>query len=105
MTLLTVGNGARHGGGFWICPDARIDDGVLDMCACDALGTAGILRTLPLTLKGRHTGESCVRMRSARRIVITSPDPLPIHADGEIVAEDAHEVEIEVCPGRLMLLG
>lgn len=105
MTLVTVGNGARHGGGFWICPDARIDDGLLDLCACDALDTLGILRTLPLTLRGRHTNESCVRMTPARRVLITSPDPLPVHADGEIVAEAAHEVEIEICAGRLMLNG
>jgi YegS/Rv2252/BmrU family lipid kinase len=105
MTLVTVGNGARHGGGFWICPDARIDDGVLDVCTCDALGTLGILRTLPLTLRGTHVGRSCVTMRRARAVRITSPDPLPVHADGEIIAEDAHDLHIEIHPGRLRLLG
>jgi YegS/Rv2252/BmrU family lipid kinase len=104
MTLATIGNGARHGGGFWICPGARIDDGVLDVCACDALGTLRILRTLPLTLRGGHTGESCVRMGTARRVRITSPDPLPVHADGEIVAEAAHEVEVQIVPGALRIL-
>lgn len=104
MTLVTVGNGGRHGGGFWICPDARIDDGVLDVCMCDGLGTLGILRFLPQVLRGTHTGASCVRMRQAHRVRVTSPDPLPVHADGEIVAEDAHEVSIEIHPGRLRVL-
>jgi len=105
MTLATVGNGGRHGGGFWICPAARIDDGLLDVCLCDGLGTLRILRFLPKTLRGTHVGESCVHMRTARRVRITSDTPLPVHADGEILFEDARELEIEIAAGRLRLLG
>jgi diacylglycerol kinase (ATP) len=104
MTLVTVGNGGRHGGGFWICPDARIDDGVLDVCTCHALGTLGILRFLPRVMRGTHTGASCVRMLRGTRVRVTSPDPLPVHADGEIIADDAHELLIELHPGRLRVL-
>jgi diacylglycerol kinase (ATP) len=105
LTLVTVGNGGRHGGGFWICPAARIDDGVLDVCVCDALGTLGILRFLPKVLRGTHVGAACVRMRHARRVRVTSPDPLSVHADGEILFEDARALEIEIVPGKLRLLG
>lgn len=104
MTLVTVGNGGRHGGGFWICPDARIDDGVLDLCMCDALGTLGILRFLPRVMRGTHTGASCVHMRRARRVRVTSTDPLPVHADGEIIDDAARAVDIEIHPGRLRVL-
>ena len=104
MTLVTIGNGARHGGGFWICPDARIDDGVLDVCTCTGLGTLGILRFLPRVMRGTHTTASCVRMHHARRVRVTSPDPLPVHADGEIIADNAHELVIEIHPGRLRVL-
>lgn len=104
MTLVTVGNGGRHGGGFWICPSAKIDDGVLDVCLCDELGTFGILRFLPRVMRGTHVGASCVRMAQARTVRVTSEDGLPVHADGEIVAESARELEIEIHPGRLRVL-
>ncbi|HEX6370161.1 MAG TPA: diacylglycerol kinase family protein [Longimicrobium sp.] len=104
MTLVTIGNGGRHGGGFWICPDARIDDGVLDVCTCDGLGTLGILGFLPRVMRGTHTGAACVHMHLARRVRVTSPDPLPVHADGEIIADDARELNIEIHPGRLRVL-
>lgn len=104
MTLVTVGNGGRHGGGFWICPSASIDDGVLDVCACDRLGTLGILRFLPKVMRGTHVGASCVHMHHARHVRVTSPDPLPVHADGEIIADDAHELDIRIHPGRLRVL-
>jgi diacylglycerol kinase (ATP) len=105
LTLATVGNGARHGGGFWICPAAKIDDGLLDVCICDGLGTLQILRFLPKTLRGTHVGVSCVHMRTARRVRISSDTPLPVHADGEILFEDARELEIEIGAGLLRLLG
>jgi YegS/Rv2252/BmrU family lipid kinase len=104
MTLVTVGNGGRHGGGFWICPDARIDDGVLDLCMCDALGTLGILSFLPRVMRGTHTGAKCVHMHRALHVRVTSPDPLPVHADGEIIADSAREVDIRIHPGRLRVL-
>lgn len=105
LTLVTVGNGGRHGGGFWICPDASIDDGVFDVCVCDGLSRLRILRFLPRVVRGTHTGVSCVHMRRVRRVRITSATPLPVHADGEILFEDARELEIEIAPGRLRLLG
>jgi diacylglycerol kinase (ATP) len=105
LTLVTVGNGARHGGAFWLSPSARVDDGVLDLCACEALSIPRILGFLPLTLRGTHVGAACVRTGTGRRVRISSADPLPVHVDGETYAEDAHLLEIEVHPGRLRLLG
>lgn len=105
MTLVSVGNGGRHGGGFWFCPTAKIDDGMLDVCVCDGLSTPRILHVLPKVIRGAHVGESCVHMRTARRVRITSDTPLPVHADGEILAEGARELEIEIAAGRLRLLG
>jgi YegS/Rv2252/BmrU family lipid kinase len=105
LTLISLSNGARHGGAFWLCPAARIDDGLLDLCICDGLGRRQILGFLPRTLKGTHVGASCVHMRTASRVRISSDMPLPVHADGEILHESAHELEIEIRPGALRLIG
>lgn len=105
LTLVTVGNGGCHGGGFWICPAARIDDGELDVCMAEALGTFGILDLLPRVMRGTHVGRPGVAFHRARRVRISSPDALPVHADGEVLAEAAHELEIEILPGKLTLLG
>jgi diacylglycerol kinase (ATP) len=105
MTLVTIANGGRHGGGFWLCPSAAIDDGVFDVCICDALGKAAILRFLPKVIRGTHVGESCVAMHRVRRVRITAHDPVPVHADGEIIAEAARELEAEMVAGGLMVLG
>lgn len=104
LTLVTVANGGRHGGGFWICPQARIDDGALDICVAEALSRPRILRFLPQVMRGAHVGRPEVTMLRGQRVRITSPDALPVHADGEILATAAHELEIEILRGGLDVL-
>lgn len=105
MTMVTVTNGPCHGGGFWLCPDARIDDGRLDVLLAHGLGRVGALGFLLRALRAAHVDRPGIDLRHARRVEVTSDSPLPVHADGEIVYEAAHRVEIEVLPGALTVLG
>ena len=104
MTMLTIGNGRCAGGGFWLTPDAQVDDGLLDVCLIAGLSRPQILGLVPHVMKGTHVDKKPVQMKRARRIVITSPEPLPVHADGEILGTDLRRLEIDVLPGRLSLL-
>jgi len=105
LTLVTVGNGLRQGGGFRMNPEALLDDGLLDLCAAFGLSLPQILKLLPRTMRGSHLGLPGVQCTRGARVVVASEDGLPVHADGEIVAEDAREVRIELHPGRLQLIG
>jgi diacylglycerol kinase (ATP) len=104
LTLVTVGNGGCHGGGFWICPDARTDDGVFDVCVADAMRLPRLLQLLPHVMRGTHTRLPEVQVHRARNVRIESADPLPVHADGEILGDAIHELEMELLPGRLTVL-
>lgn len=104
ILLISVGNGWRVGGGFLITPDAQPDDGVLDLCIADALPRWQILRLLPKVMRGTHRDEPAVYLTRSTRLLIESADPLPAHADGEILWEDAHRIEITVEPGRLQVV-
>jgi diacylglycerol kinase (ATP) len=104
LTLVTIGNGGCHGGGFWICPDARPDDGLFDVCIAEALSVPRLLHLIPHVMRGTHTRLPEVEIRRARRVRVSSPVPLPMHADGEIFGEAIHDVEIEILPGRLTVL-
>lgn len=101
ILLISVGNNRRNGGGFLVNPDAVPDDGLLDLCIADAIPRLEILRLLPKVMKGTHRGEPVVEMTRTTRLVVESSDPLPVHADGEILWEDAHRVEITIDPSRL----
>lgn len=105
LILTTVSNGPCHGGTFWLCPGASIDDGQLDILVAEARPLPSLLMLLPFVLRGRHLGKRGVALHRGRRIEVQCDEALPIHADGEIVAEWVRELVIEVLPGRLTVLG
>lgn len=101
VLIISVGNSHRTGGGFLITPDAVLDDGLLDVCIADAIPRRRILQLLPKVVNGTHRDEPIVELARTTRLVVESRDPLPVHADGEILGSDAYRVEITVEPGRL----
>jgi len=103
--IVAIGNGCCAGGRFRLTPDARIDDGMLDVCRVDTLSRLRLLRILPTVLGGRHARFREVRMSQVTTIDIDCPDGCMVHADGEVLAGDAVEIRVRVLPGVLPLLG
>lgn len=102
--MTAVMNGRAFGGSFHVCPDARADDGLLDLLIADGVGRLAILGLVPKIMRGAHAGDPRLQLRRARRVLIQSEEPLLVEADGEIVLEDARRLEIEVLPGVLSVL-
>lgn len=105
VTLVTVANGGRCGGGFWLCPDARPDDAILDVLVAGPLGRIDTISLALQSRSGSHVNNAAASFHRGREIRITANEPLPVHADGEPLGEWPREVRLEVLPGRLTLLG
>lgn len=99
--LVSVGNSRRTGGGFYLTPDARMDDGLLDIAIADAIPTYRTLLLLPQALLGKHTSDKAITMSRCRQLQITCPEGLPVQLDGEVVTKHAEQVEIRILPKRL----
>ena len=104
-TMTAVMNGRCFGGSFWVCPEARADDGLLDVMVAGALGRLAILGLVPKIMRGAHTGDARIRMLRARRVLIESDEPLAVEADGELPFAPARRVEVTVLPGVLRVFG
>jgi YegS/Rv2252/BmrU family lipid kinase len=104
ITLIEVANGHYCGGAFHIAPGAVIDDGWFDVVVAAAVGRIGVLRFTPHVLAGTHLGLPIIRHHRARRVTVTCDEGLCVHADGEIIADDARRIEIEILPRSLRLL-
>ena len=103
--MTAVMNGRAFGGSFHVCPEARADDGELDLLIADGVGRLEILGLVPRIMRGTHAGDPRLKLARAKRVLIESAAPLLVEADGEIVFEDARRLEIEVLPGALRVLG
>ena len=103
VTMISAANGPCCGGGFWLCPDARLDDGRLDVLIADAMPRRRVLAFLAASMRRAHLGRPGLEIHHARKIVITSDQPLPIHVDGQILAP-MNRIEIEILPHRLTVL-
>lgn len=104
LFLALAGNGRCSGGGFYLTPDASIDDGMLDGCVIRDAPVPRILTLIPRALAGKHVGQPEVAIQKMDRMVVTTSEPLPVQADGEVLAESATEVAIHIVPGGLNML-
>lgn len=87
--------GCTYGGGFRICPNARIDDGLFDLCI--ALGPLSLGRALVAFGRakfGAHTNMSCIKMLTARELHVEFDRCPPAQMDGEKVTGSVFDVSL-----------
>jgi len=104
LYFISVCNGHSIGGGFLMTPAAVIDDGHLDHCIVRGMPVLRVLRLLPQTFSGSHIHAPEVAMGTLMRLAAGSATALPMQADGEVITEGAHSVEVEVLPGAIRAL-
>lgn len=97
---ISVGNGQYHGGLFRLTPQAKIDDGLLDICIIKQTNKLKRFLNVPKAIKGSHISLKEVESFKTKKISISSPLPLQLHLDGELY-EPLKELEIEVLPRKL----
>jgi diacylglycerol kinase (ATP) len=100
--IAAFGNSPYFGNGMRILPEARVDDGLLDLCFVRNVSKLRVIREFPKLYSGRHTQLDVVEYAQAASIVIESESPMPVCADGEPVATTP--VEARVAPGALKVI-
>ena len=96
---MDISNGCRAGGGFYIAPEARADDGLLDVVIADALHPIKRLFYLPVMEKGKHLHLSFIHHYHTKQITISCRELTPYHLDGEY--GEAKAFNIQILPGSL----
>ena len=105
MVLCTVANGRRVGGEFNCAPNAKVNDGLMDVCYFRAMSLLRLLMLIPHYRSGTHigsrAGKNKVLYRQAREVVLSSKDLIDIYLDGEQLP-GSHFV-LKILPGALPL--
>jgi diacylglycerol kinase (ATP) len=100
--LIAIANISCYGGGMRICPEARNDDGLLDICLVRGISRLNLLRLFPLVFSGKHVNYPYIVMLRGSQITVSSEAPLVVHADGEIVGETP--ISVRIRPQSLWVL-
>ncbi len=97
---VVVGNSGLLPGGFTLLPEARIDDGMLDVGVLAPHGPLGWPRVATRVLTHSHHQDRHLERFQARRVELRADTPLPREVDGEIVAHGT-TLTVTVWPGAL----
>lgn len=100
--MLSVLNGRMYGAGMLACPDARMDDGALDVLVITAMPKPRLLALFPKVIAGQHVGHPAVRLFRARELAIRCDPPQPLNIDGDV--SGTTPAEIVVRPGALRVV-
>jgi diacylglycerol kinase (ATP) len=87
MNLAAVANALYAGGGMMLSPEARLDDGLLDVVTASGLNRMNVVRELARIHKGGHVANPKVRITQGKRVRVEtfSPeDAMLIEADGNV---------------------
>nr|WP_207750122.1 lipid kinase YegS [Luteimonas sp. MC1750] len=99
---LGIGNGRQAGGGQALCPDALIDDGLLDLTIVPTLEGEVAATMGTLIAEGRHAALERVAVRARLPWVeIEAREPIVLNLDGEPV--ESARFRIEVAAQRLRM--
>ena len=99
--MIGIGNGGFIGGGIPICPNAVVDDGLLNVGYVNEMKKSKILFRLVKFLKGKHVGTEWGGEYTAKKITLEALDDSRFELDGEII-EDT-KLDIEVVHGKLKM--
>lgn len=97
--MVAVANGSFMGGGVAIAPDARLDDGELDVVIVPKSAPHRLVRAAVAILRGRQRPGREVVVRRCREVAVRVPASWVLNADGEQVP--GTPTRFEVLPAAL----
>ncbi len=92
--MIGIGNGGFIGGGIPICPNAVVDDGLLNVGYVSEMKKSKIIFRLFKFLKGKHVGTDWGGEYTAKRVTIEALDDSRFELDGEIIEDTKLDIEV-----------
>ena len=96
--LAVCANGFCYGGGFYCAPEAKIDDGLMDLCFIKKVSRFKAAGFMKVYKTGKHLQdpklEPLLIYKKCNRIVIDSNKPIAYAIDGEIFRKNHFDVKM-----------
>jgi len=100
--MVSVMNGRRMGGAFYMAPESRNDDGLFDLCIAGETTRRRMIGLMLKFMKGTEGGDANIMFTRSRKVIVESADGmLVVHADGETICTAGRRLELETVPGAV----
>lgn len=96
-------NSTRTGGNMIMAPQARIDDGILDVILLNKISRINLLKIFPKIFDGTHVQDSHVETFKGRHIILKPESVQGLNADGEVLGRTP--IEVSVLPKKITMFG
>lgn len=103
VLLVAVLNGATFGGGAPVAPDARPDDGLLDVVVTTAVGPAARAAFAASLRSGTHLERDDVSWRQGREVRIAG-ERVGYNVDGELDTDGSTDRTFRILPGAWRMI-
>lgn len=101
--FVAVANATSYGSGVRIAPQAKMDDGLLDVVIVGDVGLLRLLEAIPIVLTtGDLRGFPEVTRYRCRRVSLRADRAARVHGDGEALGEAP--AEFEILPGAIRVM-
>ncbi len=103
VSSIVIANGQYFGGGMWVAPPARMDDGFLEVVVVGDVSRLEVLTNTRRLYRGTLAGHPKVQVFSAQTISLESEEEVFIDMDGELVGR--LPVRLEVLSKKIKIGG
>jgi len=80
---VVVANGQYHGGGMWMAPEAKVDDGIFHVTVIGDFSLPEVFWNLPKLYNGKIVGLKKVKTFVGKRVEASSDQQVLLDVDGE----------------------
>jgi diacylglycerol kinase (ATP) len=99
---IVVANGQYFGGGMWVAPDARLDDGFLNLVTIGDVSKTEVLTNVTRLYRGTIAEHPKVKTFPTRSLELTSEEEVFIDLDGELVGR--LPARFQILPQKLSVI-
>jgi diacylglycerol kinase (ATP) len=99
---VAVANGQYHGGGMWVAPEARVDDGIFHVTVIGDFTLPEVFWNLPKLYNGKLLQLEKVRTLTGKRVEASSEQRVLLDVDGEQPGK--LPVILDIVPKAIQLL-
>ena len=103
ILLAAFANTSTFGDGMKIAPQARMDDGLLDICVVGSVDPFKLFSMFPTVYSGKHLNIREVEYFHSPRVRVETERPLDVYADGEYVCRTPVEIGLQPAALRVVV--